>query len=75
VASGAFLAIQAPQVNKAWSMFSSHYLAVYLTIAAVITLGVLLSLGLYVQQRRDARQHSLPARRPRWAAAPEESRT
>ncbi len=71
----AFLAIQAPQVNKAWSMFSSHYMAVYLTVAGVIVLGVLLSLGLYVQQRRDAREHGFPGRRPRWVPAPEDTRT
>jgi hypothetical protein len=69
----AFLAIQAPQVNPAWSMFSQHYLGVYLTIGAVIVLGVLLSVGLYVQQRRDAQQHVLPARRPPWAAAPDDT--
>ena len=69
----AFLSTSTPQVNKAWSMFSDHYLGVYLTVAGVIVLGVLISLGLYVRQRRDAREHGFPARRPPWAAAPEDT--
>jgi hypothetical protein len=69
----AFLAIQAPQVNKDWSMFSGHYLGLYIAVVSVTVISALLWLGLYVQQRRVARQHSLPARRPGWAAAPEDS--
>jgi len=69
----AFLSTSTPQVNKAWSMFSDHYLGLYLTVAGVIVLGVLISLGLYVRQRRDAREHGFPARRPPWAAAPEDT--
>ena len=67
----AFLGINASQVNSAWSMFSHHYLGIYLTVAAVIVLGALLWLGLLVQQRRDAREHTVAARRPP-AHAPED---
>jgi len=69
----AFLSINAPQVNGTWSMFSHHYLGVYLTVAAVIVLGAVLSLGLYVQQRRNARHQRSPAQRPRWTPASEDS--
>jgi hypothetical protein len=51
----------------------SHYLGVYLTVAGVIVLGVLLSLGLFIQQRRDAREHASPAGQPRWGAVSEDS--
>ena len=68
----AFLGINASQVNPARSMFSRHYLGMYLTVAAVIALAVAISLALYVQQRRDARHHRSPAQRPRWTPAAEE---
>jgi hypothetical protein len=68
----AFLATATPQVNKAWPMFSGHYLGVYLAVGGVIVVAALLWLGLYVQQRRDAREHSLPARRPAWATVPDD---
>jgi hypothetical protein len=52
-------------------MFSHQYLGMYLTVAALIVLGVLLSAGLWVQQRRDASQHRVTGQQPRWAMAPE----
>jgi Flp pilus assembly protein TadB len=53
-------------------MFSHQYLGVYLTVAAVIVLGAVLSLALYVQQRRDASQHRVRDQRSRWTLAPDE---
>ena len=47
----AFLSTSTPQVNKAWSMFSHHYLGMYLAVVAIIVVGGLLALGLYIQQR------------------------
>jgi hypothetical protein len=69
----AFLSISASQVNRAWSMFSHHYLGAYLFVAAIVVVGALLWLGLYVQQRRAAREHGLPDRRAPWAPAPEDT--
>jgi len=60
----AYLGINASQVNPNLSMFNQRYLGMYLTIAAVIVLGVLLSAGLYVQQRRDARSQHSRSQRP-----------
>jgi uncharacterized membrane protein len=59
----AYLSISATQVNGNLSMFSHHYLGMYLTVAAVVAVGVILSLGLYIQQRRGARgaAHARPA--------------
>jgi len=51
---------------------SHRYLGMYLTVAAVVVLGVLVSAGLYLQQRRDARHRRAPARHPRWTLAPGE---
>ena len=68
----AFLGINASQVNSARSMFSHHYLVMYLTVAALIVLGVLLSAGLWVQQRRDSRHHPATGQQPRWTIAPED---
>jgi hypothetical protein len=68
----AFLSTSTPQVNNAWSMFSHHYLGAYLCVAAIIVIGALLWLGLLVQQRRDAREHTATARRPAWAPAPDD---
>jgi hypothetical protein len=68
----AYLGINASQVNPNLSMFSHRYLSMYLIVAGVIVLGVLLSSGLYLQQRRDARRHHSPAQSPRWALAPDE---
>ena len=62
----AFLSTSTPQVNRAWSMFSPHYLGVYLAVVAIIVVGGLLALGLYIQQRREAREHHSPTERPRW---------
>jgi hypothetical protein len=68
----AFLGINASQVSSTRSMFSHQYLGMYLTVAAVIVLGVVLSLALYVQQRRDARQHRTSDQRSRWTLAADE---
>jgi hypothetical protein len=69
----AFLSTSTAQVNKAWSMFSHHYLGAYVAVAGIIVVGALLWAGLYVQQRLDARHRAVPGR-PRWAHAPEDSR-
>jgi hypothetical protein len=68
----AFLGINASQVNSARSMFSQHYLAMYLTVAGLIVLGVLLSAGLWLQQRRDTRQHRATGQQPSWTIAPDD---
>jgi len=68
----AYLGINASQVNPNRSMFSHQYLGMYLTVASVIVLGVLLSVGLYIQQRREARHHRSPVQRPRWTPARDE---
>jgi len=62
----AYLGINASQVNPDRSMFSHHYAAMYLTVAAVIVLGVAVSAALWAQQRRNSRHHRAPAQRPRW---------
>jgi Flp pilus assembly protein TadB len=69
----AFLGINAAQVNSSRSMFSHQYLGMYLTVAAVIVLGAVLSLALYVQQRRDARHHRTSDQRSRWTLAADET--
>ena len=68
----AFLSTSTSQVNRAWSMFSHHYLGVYLAVVAIIAIGALLWLGLLMQQRRDAREHTSANRRPPWAPAPDD---
>jgi hypothetical protein len=62
----AYLGINASQVNPDLSMFSHRYLGMYLIVAAVIVVGVLVSLGMYVQHRRQARHLRSSAQRPRW---------
>jgi hypothetical protein len=62
----AFLSTSTSQVNRAWSMFSHHYLRMYLAVVAIIVVGGLLALGVYIQQRREAREHRSPTERPRW---------
>ena len=69
----AFLGINASQVSTRRSMFSHQYLGMYLTVAAVIALGVVLSLALYVQQRRDARHHRTAGARSRWTLAADDT--
>jgi len=68
----AYLGINAAQVNTNWSMFSHHYLSMYLAVAVVIVLGVVLSVAFWAQQRRNARHHRVPAQRPRWTPAPDD---
>jgi len=70
----AFLGINASQVSPRRSMFSHHYLGMYLTVAALIALGAVVSLALYARQRRDARHHRAAGARPRWALAADDSR-
>jgi hypothetical protein len=62
----AFLGINASQVSPHASMFSHRYLAAYIAVAALIAIGAGLSLAMWVQQRRGARQH-VTASKPRWA--------
>jgi hypothetical protein len=69
----AFLGINASQVSTRRSMFSHQYLGMYATVAAVIALGVVLSLALYVQQRRDARHHRTNGARSRWTLAADDT--
>ena len=69
----AFLGINATQVRSTRSMFSHQYLGMYLTVAAVIALGAVLSLALYVQQRRDARHHRTADARSRWTLAADDT--
>ena len=66
----AFLGVNASQVNSRWSIFSHHYLPMYLTVAGLIVLGVALAAGLWAQQRRQSRQELHPSQRPRWTPAP-----
>jgi len=68
----AFLGINASQVNSNRSMFSDHYLGMYLGIAALIVIGGALSLALWTQHRRDTRHHRASAPRPRWTPARDE---
>jgi len=67
-----FLGINASQVEPDRSMFSAHYLGIYVAVAALIVIGVALSLGLWMQHRRDARHQRTSTSRPRWTAAPEQ---
>jgi hypothetical protein len=66
----AFLGINASQVSGNLSMFSHHYLGMYLTVAAVVAMGAIVSLSLYARQRHEARDHRTPAQRSRWILAP-----
>ncbi|HEY5989925.1 MAG TPA: hypothetical protein VIV12_26605 [Streptosporangiaceae bacterium] len=40
------------QVSSPRSMFSHHYLGMYVAVVALIVVGAVLSLALWVQQRR-----------------------
>lgn len=65
----AFLGINASQVQATQSMFSDHYLAMYLAVLGIVIIGTVLSLALYIQQRRNARHHRNLAQRSRWIPA------
>jgi hypothetical protein len=67
----AYLGINASQVNSNRSMFDHRYIGMYLIVAAVIVLGLLLSAGVYVQQRRAATHRPAREEHPRWAVAPD----
>ena len=64
----AYLGINASQVNPSRSMFDHRYLGMYLTVAAVIVAGVLISAGVYVQQRRAVIPRRAQGERPPWTA-------
>src|SRR5438552_18691864 len=49
-----FLGINASQVSPDRSMFSTHYLGMYIAVGALIVIGATLSLGLWMQHRRDS---------------------
>lgn len=68
----AYLGINASQVHPNLSMFNHRYLGMYLTVAIVILIGVLLSVGLYVRHRREARHHRSLDQRSRWTLAPDD---
>src|SRR6185437_9476638 len=70
----AFLGINAAQVSSRWSMFSHHYLPMYVAVAAVLALGVAVSVGLWAQQRRHTRHQRARTQRPRWTPAPGDPR-
>ncbi|MEZ0071665.1 hypothetical protein [Planotetraspora sp. GP83] len=56
----AFLGINAREVDNHWSMFDSHYLAVYLLAVILVLIGALVSVALYMQQRRAMRRNGWP---------------
>lgn len=68
----AYLGINASQVNPNRSMFDHHYVGMYLVVAAVILLGIVLSVGVYAQQRRTAAPRRPRNERPRWALSADE---
>ena len=53
-----FLGINASQVNPQVSMFSHRYLPMYLTVAAVLAVGVLLAIAVYLLNRHAKRDES-----------------
>ncbi|MFJ2031681.1 hypothetical protein [Streptosporangium sp. NPDC087985] len=53
----AFLGINTREVDDRWSMFDSRYLPVYLLALTLVLVGALLSVVLYLQQRRVTRQN------------------
>ena len=54
----AFLGINARQVNPRLSMFSGHYMPMYLTVAAVLVAGALLATAMYLRNRHTTRDKS-----------------
>jgi hypothetical protein len=68
----AYLGINASQVRTDRSMFDHRYLSMYLVVAAVILVGLTLSAGVYVQQRRTRSTRRHRGERPRWALSPDE---
>jgi hypothetical protein len=67
--------INATQVSPHRSMFSHHYLPVYLAVAAVLVLAVAASIALWIQRRRRSRHHRATAQWPRWIPGPENNST
>ena len=68
----AYLGINASQVNTNRSMFDHHYMGMYLIVAAVIVLGIVLSVGVYAQQRRTAAPRRSRNERPQWTLSADE---
>ena len=68
----AYLGINASQVDPNRSMFDHRYLGMYLIVAAVIVLGVAVSVAVYAQQRRAMPPRPARGERPRWTLAPDE---
>lgn len=68
----AYLGINARQVDPNLSIFSHRHLGMHLIVDAVVFVGAVLSLSLYLRQRREARDHGTPAQRSRWTLAPED---
>jgi hypothetical protein len=66
-----FLGINASQVSSDRSMFSTHYLGLYIAVAALIVVGATLSLGMGPAPPRRPRQRTSTPR-PRWAPTPEQ---
>lgn len=52
----AFFGINAREVNEELSMFDGRYAAMYLLTGGLVVIGVLISIGLYLQQRRSMRR-------------------
>lgn len=74
----AFFGINASEVDQRLSMFDGHYLPLYLFVAVVVSLGLALSFGLYVQQRllmrRDERRDPTAAATTATATIPRQPR-
>lgn len=49
-----FFGVNAREVDSGLSMFDRHYLPMYIGLAVLAALGLSLSAGLYLQQRRQA---------------------
>ncbi len=56
-----YFGINAREVNGDLSMFASHYLPIYIAVAVLVTTGITLSGGLYLQQRRQAARDAAAA--------------
>ncbi|WP_433532996.1 hypothetical protein ACQPYA_13915 [Micromonospora sp. CA-263727] len=55
----AFFGANAAEVDENLSMFDGHYVPLYVLIASLMTLGIALSFGLYLQQRLIVRRERL----------------
>ncbi|MQA95299.1 MAG: hypothetical protein GEV11_11870 [Streptosporangiales bacterium] len=57
----AFFGINASQVDPGRSMFDPIYLGIYVSVGGLLLVGIVLSLVLYLQQRREMRAQRPPA--------------